>query len=138
MVGRSPVREERKELRGRRRGGGQESRKRNEGREKKKRKKKRVKRKGRRKKERKRRERSKIPRTSQGTELNNFLLYTSFCRPWMLLKLTMWSPVLRKVSMLVTMAAIPEENRSEPAAPSIRASVSAAASTVGLPQRLYR
>ena len=91
-----------------------------------------------REKERKRRERSKIPRTSQGTELNNFLLYTSFCRPWMLLKLTMWSPVLRKVSMLVTMAAIPEENRREPAAPSIRASVSAAASTVGLPQRLYR
>ena len=56
----------------------------------------------------------------------------------MLLKLTMWSPVWRKVSMLVTIAAIPEENRREPAAPSSLAIVSAAASTVGLPQRLYK
>ena len=62
-------------------------------------------------------------------------LYIACLAPRLLL--TRWSPLLRKVSMLVTIAAIPEENRSEPAAPSSRASVFAAASTVGLPQRVY-
>lgn len=52
--------------------------------------------------------------------------------------LTAWSPALRKVNSVVTMADMPEENRRVPAAPSKLVITLAAASTVGLPQRLYR
>ena len=50
----------------------------------------------------------------------------------------MWSPALRKVKRVVTMADIPEAKSRVPAAPSRSAITLAAASTVGLPHLLYR
>ena len=49
---------------------------------------------------------------------------------------TMWSPALRRASSVVVQAAMPDEKSRVPAAPSNILMTSAAASTVGLPQRL--
>ena len=51
---------------------------------------------------------------------------------------TAWSPALRRVRRAVRMAPMPEEKRRVPSAPSSLAMTLAAASTVGLPHRLYK
>ena len=51
--------------------------------------------------------------------------------------LTVWSPARRKVKRVVTMEDMPEAKSRVPAAPSRPAITLAAASTVGLPHRLY-